>query len=196
MLEFAKGYPDVGRALPEVEKEVLKLPRQYVANIIYTLVGMAFKRWVGARVDARHKKVAEDKNLNIAMDPEIAAIYRASMAVSVSKGTSHNLMKITAKRRRSKAQIAEEKEAEKRRLVEVDQKLMQLNHLQNQMPGLQDKAERHDVLLDTVQGLIEKGLVKHLDDGTIEAVQSFQEHQQVLQEKAQMSQSVNQSQAA
>jgi hypothetical protein len=105
-------------------------------------------------------------------------------------------MKITAKRRRSKAQIAEEKEAEKRRLVEVDQKLMQLNYLQNQMPGLQDKAERHDVLLDTVQGLIEKGLVKHLDDGTIEAVQSFQEHQQVLQEKSQMSQSVNQSQAA
>ena len=140
--------------------------------------------------------MADDKNLNIDMDPEIAAVYRASQAVSVSKGTSHNLMKITAKRRRSKAQIAEEKEAEKRRLIDIDEKLMQLNHFQNQIPELQDKAERHDVLLDTVQGLIEKGLVKHLDDGTIEAVQSFQEHQQVLQEKSQMSQSVNQSQAA
>jgi hypothetical protein len=160
MLEFAKSYDNVAQALPEVEKEVLKLPRQYVANIIYTLTGNAFKKWVGERVDARHKKVADDKNLNIDMDPEIAAVYRASTAVSVSKGTSHNLMKITAKRRRSKAQIAEEKEAEKRRLVEVETKLREYDQLKEDAHLAHDKF---NAVNETLQELLDAGLIKQQD---------------------------------
>ena len=51
MLRFAKQYPEVQRALPEVEKETLKMSRAYIANIINTLVGKDFQNWVKDRVD-------------------------------------------------------------------------------------------------------------------------------------------------
>ena len=38
-LEFSKGYTKVRDALPEVQKELVKMPRQYIANIIHTIVG-------------------------------------------------------------------------------------------------------------------------------------------------------------
>ena len=60
-------------------------------------------------VDNRHEEVADKKQLYIEMDPEIAEIYNNSKAVSTNQGSSHNLMKASAKRRRSKKQIQEEK---------------------------------------------------------------------------------------
>ena len=48
MLKFAEAYPAVGQALPAEPREVLKLPREYVANIINTLVGQPFSAWVKA----------------------------------------------------------------------------------------------------------------------------------------------------
>jgi len=42
MLEFAKGYPDALRALPMVQREIDRMPREYIANVIYIVVGKAF----------------------------------------------------------------------------------------------------------------------------------------------------------
>ena len=44
ILKFAKEAKNGQSllALPEVEKEVLKLPRAYIANVIYTIVGEEF----------------------------------------------------------------------------------------------------------------------------------------------------------
>ena len=58
------------------------MPRQYIANVIHTIVGEPFAQWVKARVEARNLKVAEEGNLMIDMDPEIARIYEASNATS------------------------------------------------------------------------------------------------------------------
>ena len=38
MLAFAEQYPDVMRAFPIVRKEVEKLPRAYIANVLHSLV--------------------------------------------------------------------------------------------------------------------------------------------------------------
>ena len=46
MLFHAKAFPQVQKALPSVHNEVLMLPRAYIANIIFTLVGPIFKKWV------------------------------------------------------------------------------------------------------------------------------------------------------
>ena len=59
----------------------------------------------------------------IEMDPEIAAIYEKSKAVSTNQGSSFNLMKASAKRRRSKKQIEEEAKQEELRKAEIDKKL-------------------------------------------------------------------------
>ena len=71
--------------MPIAEKEIKKLPRGYIANLIYTIVGQPFSDWVKQRVDARNQKVAEEGEHYIELDPEMAAIYQASNAVS---GTS------------------------------------------------------------------------------------------------------------
>ena len=59
MLKFGFEYDSVKLALPIVEKEILNLHRQYIANVIYTRVGEPFQKWVDKQVEARHKKVAD-----------------------------------------------------------------------------------------------------------------------------------------
>ena len=60
MLKFGANYPEVMNALPVEEKEVRKLPRDYIANVIYTLTKEAFVNWVEMRVKARNDKLIED----------------------------------------------------------------------------------------------------------------------------------------
>ena len=88
-------------------------------NVIYTLVGQPFRTWVDNLVDKRHEEVAVDKELYIEMDPEIANVYNKSKAVSTVQGSSYNLMKVSAKRRRSKKQIEEEKKQEEVHQAEI-----------------------------------------------------------------------------
>jgi hypothetical protein len=45
MYEWASDKPEVLNCLP-CEKETMKMPREYIANIIYTKVGQPFKNWV------------------------------------------------------------------------------------------------------------------------------------------------------
>ena len=45
ILDFGLGYQVVVDALPVV-REIRKMPRSYVCNVIYTLVGGPFKDWV------------------------------------------------------------------------------------------------------------------------------------------------------
>ena len=39
MLTFASDYPEVQSSLPLEQREVEKLPREYIANICHTLIG-------------------------------------------------------------------------------------------------------------------------------------------------------------
>ena len=50
--------------------------------MIYTIVGDQFKQWVQALVEARNTKVAEEGEMMIEMDPDIATIFQQSNAVS------------------------------------------------------------------------------------------------------------------
>ena len=83
MLNFAGNHRSIMEALPVVEKEILKLPRSYIANVINTIISPddAFRLWVKARVNERHSRVVQDQG-TIEMDPEIAEVYRQSKAIS------------------------------------------------------------------------------------------------------------------
>ncbi len=82
MMEYCSGIPKVMKVFPSEVKEIDKLPRQYIANVIYTQVGRPFEEWVNQRIEARHQRIAEDRDLNIELDPEIAALFKASNAIS------------------------------------------------------------------------------------------------------------------
>jgi hypothetical protein len=73
--------PDIEAVLPP-SKEITKLSRGYLSNVIYTVMGEPFQQWVSAQVNARNQKVALEGNNVISMDPQIARLFLQSTAIS------------------------------------------------------------------------------------------------------------------
>ena len=59
-----------------------KLPRQWIINLIYSIVGDEFRTWVSQQVKDRNEQVAEKRDLMIELDPEIAAAFGSSVNIS------------------------------------------------------------------------------------------------------------------
>ena len=81
ILEFALSYKVVENALPPV-REIWKMPRQYICNLIFTLVGAPFQAWVNERCQQRNEKIAMERDLNIELDANIAKAFHESTAIS------------------------------------------------------------------------------------------------------------------
>jgi hypothetical protein len=73
-------------------------------------VGEPFKVWVDDKIKERHAKIKDQQDMLVSLDPDIARIFSESTAVSVSKGNSANLFKISAQRRRTTQEIQLEKQ--------------------------------------------------------------------------------------
>ena len=82
MLKHARAFPQVFQVLPKRESEIDKLPRWYIANVIYTLVGPVFKEWVDSIIEERNQKIAKEQDLMIDMDPEVYKAFQACQHVS------------------------------------------------------------------------------------------------------------------
>ena len=65
LLKFAKDYPDVMFILPENEGEIRKLLREWLGNVIYTIVGQPFQQWVNQQVDARNAKLKKENEMEV-----------------------------------------------------------------------------------------------------------------------------------
>jgi len=180
--EFAKQYPGVMDAFPSAEVELEKIPRQYVINVIYTLVGQPFRTWVDQRVNERHEEIADKKQLFIEMDPEIAEIYNNSKAVSTQQGSSFNLMKASAKRRRSKRQIEEEKKEEERLQGEIAEKLAKYEEMQKDRDDYDEMRKNYNAAKSMVDNLQASGLIQPSGDASFTIVDTWEEHQQLLQQ--------------
>ena len=74
IFDFACNSADVENALPP-PKEISKLSRSYLSNVIYTVMGEPFQAWITEQVNKRNQKVALEGNNVISMDPEIARIF-------------------------------------------------------------------------------------------------------------------------
>ena len=60
MLNHAVNWPPVMMALPVEQREIEKLPRAYIANVIYTVVGQPFKEWVDGVIAMRNDKIVAE----------------------------------------------------------------------------------------------------------------------------------------
>ena len=58
------------------------MPKQWLADVCATILKEKFNTWVKEKCDARHMGVVGKNNLNIQMDPEVAEIFKKSVAVS------------------------------------------------------------------------------------------------------------------
>ena len=124
----------------------MKLHRQYVANVIYTVVGAPFQTWVSQVMEQRNQRITSEQQLDIRMDPEVYKAFQASTAVTQQKGTSGMIMKASSKRRRGKEQIRREKEKEEAKKQADEAKLNQFDAMQQQMNQMQHQLNDATVM--------------------------------------------------
>ena len=67
--------------LPD-EVEIHKTPKQWIVNVAASVLEDTFTDWVKQQIEARNAKVTKEKDMLIAMDPEVEAAFQRSTAVS------------------------------------------------------------------------------------------------------------------
>ena len=70
------------QALPAVPHEILKLPREYVGNVIRTIVGESFQDWVDEQIRVRNAKYKEEHDENLGLDEEVYEVVQRSSSVA------------------------------------------------------------------------------------------------------------------
>ena len=66
------GMKDDFRLYMPVLKEIMKLPKQFIINVAFSIIGDPFAKWVRSMIEMRNEKVTKEKDLLIAMDPMVA----------------------------------------------------------------------------------------------------------------------------
>ena len=80
--EFCRRQPNnIDRYLPD-RKELHKVSREWICNVIATVLKEVFTDWVRQKIEARNEEVTDKKDMNIELDQDIADAFRASTAVS------------------------------------------------------------------------------------------------------------------
>ena len=164
-----------------VEKEIAKLSRAYLGNVIYTIVGEPFYNWVQMKINERHEKIKEKKDLMIDLDPAIAKIFQESTSVSVAKGNSSFLMKQSAKRRRTKLEVLEDKARQDQKEKELNEKLEQLEELKQKMQEMQQQVHLAQKVELQFQKLASEGKMKLVGQGEVEVVDDPKEREFLME---------------
>jgi len=81
ILDKGKENDRVADYLPD-ERDFARLPRSFIVNVTFTLMGDPFKIWVHNRIKERNEKIAEGRNLIIELDPAVAKAFRDSVNIS------------------------------------------------------------------------------------------------------------------
>ena len=81
ILSWCGDHPIVLDFVPEIN-EIRKVPKQWLINLVYSLVGNKFKSWVRDQIESRNTKLTVEKDIMIKLDPKIAAVFHNSSAVS------------------------------------------------------------------------------------------------------------------
>lgn len=85
---FLERNPSCNPYFP-IEKEMVKLPKQWIINVIYSKIGENFADWVKERIVARNAAIVEKQKLAINMDPAVALAFQNSNAISSKYNDSH-----------------------------------------------------------------------------------------------------------
>ena len=92
----------------------------------------------------------EKKELAIQMDPAIAAIFQRSNAVSTSKGTSNDMLKIGSKRRRTTQEKADDDAKEAQQKAEVQAKYDMIKQMEQELAATKSKLHASEKAIDVL----------------------------------------------
>ena len=66
-----------------IPQELHKVSKEWICNIVATILGGHFVNWVKTRIEERNERVAVKKDLMIHLDAEVAEAFRASTKTSL-----------------------------------------------------------------------------------------------------------------
>ena len=72
---------DIDSHLPD-PIELHKVSREWICNVIATVMGTVFTDWVKERIEERNEAVKEKGEMNIELDPDVAEAFQNSTSVS------------------------------------------------------------------------------------------------------------------
>ena len=79
---FCSGHHnDIDNYLPD-KKELFKVSRELICNACATVLKDIFTNWVKEQIEERNEEMKEKEDMNIELDPDIAAAFNASTSVS------------------------------------------------------------------------------------------------------------------
>jgi len=81
ILATARKNPRINDYLPE-DRDMHKVPRQWLLNVAYTVLGEPFAGWVKSEIENRNEELATKQKLYIEMDPDIARAFHSSFNIS------------------------------------------------------------------------------------------------------------------
>ena len=64
------------------DKDMDRIPRAWVANVIYTIVGQPFRDFVNEQIERRNQTMISKRDLNITMDQAIFNAFQQSTSIS------------------------------------------------------------------------------------------------------------------
>ena len=82
IISFVKnGHMQVMDYLPDPQ-EIEKVSREWICNVIATLLKNIFTDWLKNCIDKRNKEVIDKSKMTVEMDADIFTAFQASTAVS------------------------------------------------------------------------------------------------------------------
>ena len=93
ILEKVGNSQAVVKHLPD-ERDIHKVPRQWIINVSYALLGPEFSNWVDLAIANRNMEVAKKQDLVLNLDSEILKAFHSSKnisTVSISAPLMQNL---------------------------------------------------------------------------------------------------------
>ena len=74
-MQFLMDYPSFWNYIPDQPLERRKLPKQFIVNLAWSIVGAPFGQFVKAKINERNAKLSVEGNLLIDMDADAAAAF-------------------------------------------------------------------------------------------------------------------------
>ena len=80
-LKKAKNYQIMSSYLPE-ERDIHRLPRCFIINVLYTMIGEDIKLHVKRIIEARNKAVVDHQRMALELDDDIRRAFEMSTSIS------------------------------------------------------------------------------------------------------------------
>ena len=81
ILKQAQKHPGLEHYFPD-RKDMPRLPRQWIINVLHTILEREFADWVHGHIEKRNSNRAAEQQLMIDLDPEVARHFQESTFVS------------------------------------------------------------------------------------------------------------------